>query len=267
MHTRSPHVALSLFAFSIGLSLLVVGCTSTAPTADAPGLPDRFPNHSPDDIRSRITGAADTLRAYTAKARITVQSPTQNRTFNAKVRHRRADSLFMRVSLFGFEGGRLLLTPDSVFFYDTRKTVLRVGPVEDVQNLFPAPVSSANFFENMIGLVAPDPKTDWSVRADSTLYYLSGPNDQRRYTVDPTRWRVVRYEQHTRDGTVTQKRRFSNFRKVEGLLLPAQLLFHRPDANLRAVVRYQSMTLNPADLSFSFDVPPEVPRRSFSQGR
>jgi hypothetical protein len=171
----------------------------------------------------------------------------------------------MRVSLFGIEGGRLLLTPDSVFFYDTRKTILRVGPVEDVQNLFPAPVSSANFFENMVGLAAPDPQTAWSVQSDSTLYYLSGPSDRRRYTVDPTRWRVVRYEQHAPDGTVVQKRRFSNFRTVEDLLLPARLMFHRPTANLRAVVHYQSMSFNPSDLSFSFDVPSEVPRRPFPQ--
>ena len=266
--TASPsRSALRLFVLAVGTAVLMVSCSGSGRTTKAPGLPNGFPNHSTDDIRSRIKGEGDTLRAYTAKARVTVQSPKQNRTFNAVVRHRRADSLFMRVSMFGIEGGRLLLTPDSVFFYDSRKAVLRVGPAEAVQNLFPAPVSSADFFENMLGLLAPTPHTDWSLKADSTLYYVSGPGDRRRYTVDPTRWRVVRYEKRARNGTVLQKRLFSNFRTIEGVLLPTRLIFHRPAADLRAVVHYQSMTLNPPDQSFALNVPPQIPRRPFVRGR
>ncbi|MFB6098353.1 MAG: DUF4292 domain-containing protein [Salinibacter sp.] len=228
-------------------------------------MPNRFPNHSTRQIRSHILRGTDTLRAYSARARITVQSPSQNRTFNAIVRHRRADSLFMRISLFGIEGGRLLVTQDSVFFYDTRKAVLRVGPVEAVQNIFPAPVSSPDFFRHMLGLLAPAPQRDWSLRADSSLYYLSSAADRRHYTVDPLRWRVLRYEERTRRGTVVQKQNFSSFRSVEGLVLPSRVVFQRPTANLRAVVSYRRMNLNPTDLSFALDVPPQVPRRSFTR--
>ena len=226
-------------------------------------MPEGFPNHSPGQIEQLILGASDTIQSYTAKARVTVQSPEQNRTFNATVRHRRADSLFMRISLFGVEGGRLLLTRDSVFFYDTRNAVLRVGPVEAVQNIFPAPVSSDDFFQNMLGLLAPDPSTSWSLEADSSLYYLSDPNDRVHQTVDPTRWRVVRYEERTASGTVVEKRIFSGFRSVEGILLPNQAIFQRPEADVRATVRYQEMTLNPKRLSFALNVPSQVPRRSF----
>lgn len=262
----SPHSRPSLsilFLWTLGTALLITSCSGASRTADAPDLPDRFPDHSPDQIRTQIRGASDTIHSYTAKARVAVQSPSENRSFNALVRHRRADSLFMRVSLFGVEGGRLLLTRDSVFFYDTRKSVLRVGPVEEVQQLFPAPVSSDDFFQNMLGLLAPARATDWSLQADSSLYYVSGPTDREHYTVDPTRWRVVRYERRSESGTVIQKRMFSNFRPVEGVLLPAQLMFQQPTANLRARVQYQEMILNPSDLSFSLDVPSQVPRRPF----
>lgn len=169
----------------------------------------------------------------------------------------------MRFSLFGVEGGRLLLTRDSVFFYNTRKAVLRVGPVETVQKIFPVPVSSDDFFQNMLGLIAPDPSSSWSLQADSSLYYVSGSSNHTQYTVDPTRWRVVRYEERSQTGTVLQKRLFSKFRPVEGLLLPAQLIFQRPTSGLRAVVNYQKMNLNPSNLSFGLNVPPQVPRRSF----
>jgi hypothetical protein len=251
------------FLLTLGSALLILSCGSSAPTADSPRLPDRFPDHSADQIRRQIIGPTDTLDTYAAKARVTVQSPEQTRSFNAVVRHRRADSLFMRFSLFGVEGGRLLLTRDSVFFYDTRKAVLRVGPVQAVQQIFPAPVASDQFFENMLGLIAPNTGIDWSVQADSSLYYFSGPGERERYTVDPIRWRVVRYERRSPSGTVLQKRLFSGFRPVEGLTLPGRLIFHRPAADLRAVVTYQEMDLNPSDPSFALNVPPQVPRKPF----
>ncbi|PSQ91271.1 MAG: DUF4292 domain-containing protein [Bacteroidetes bacterium QH_2_63_10] len=256
----SPSLLLTL---TLGSALFLAGCGGSAPTAGTAKLPDRFPNHSADQIRRQILGATDTLRAYAAKARITVQSPDQTRSFNAVVRHRRADSLLMRFSLFGVEGGRLLLTRDSVFFYNSRKAVLRVGPVQAVQQIFPAPVDSDQFFDAMLGLLAPEPRPSGSVQADSSLYYVSGPADREHYTVDPTHWRVVRYEQRSPSGTVLEKRLFSEFRPVEGLVLPAQLIFQRPAAGLRAVVAYRSMDLNPSDPSFALSVPAEVPRKPF----
>jgi outer membrane lipoprotein-sorting protein len=249
--------------WTLGTALLLASCSGPSRTTGAPALPDRFPNHSTDQIRTQILGASDTIQSYSAKARVAVQSPDQDRSFNAVVHHRRGGSLFMRVSLFGVEGGRLLVTRDSVFFYDTRNSVLRVGPVEDVQQLFPAPVSSDDFFQNMLGLLAPTRTADGSPQADSSLYYVSDATDQEQYTVDPTRWRVVRYEERSESGTIVQKRVFSDFRPVEGVLLPAQVMFQQPAADLQARVEYQEMTLNPSDLSFSLDVPSQVPRRPF----
>lgn len=261
--TDSRPSTLQAFLLAFGSVFFLVGCSSSAPTADNPEIPDGFPNHSSDEIRHQILGSTDTVHAYRAKARVTVQSPDQNRTFNAVVRHRRADSLFMRVSLFGMEGGRLLLTPDSVFFYDTRKGILRAGPVDAVREFFPAPVSSDQFFANMLGVLAPAPRPTWTVEADSSLYYFSDSSGRERYTVDPTHWRVVRYEEESPTGTVLHKRVFSDFQPVDGVLLPAQLIFHRPASNLRAIVKYQDVDLNPSNLSLTLDVPSQVPRKPF----
>ena len=260
--STSAPFALRACLLALTSALLLAGCGSSSPST-APSLPDAFPNHSVGQVQQQITGGTDTIRAYTAKARVNVRTPNQTQSFNAVVHHRRADSLFMRLSLFGIEGGRLLLTRDSVFFYDTRNTVLRVGPVKAVQNLFPAPVSSDQFFDNMIGALAPPARPDWSMTADSTLYYLSDTTDRERYTVDPTRWRVVRYEERSDPGTVRQKRLFSDFRRVQDVSLPARILFQQPADGLRAVITYKEMTLNPSGLSFSLDVPAQVPRRPF----
>lgn len=274
MHTKSndptltppfPRHLSTFVLLTVGTALFLASCSGSGKATESSPLPSRFPNHSVDQLQNQIAGRSDTIHSYTAKARVTVQTPSENRSFNAVVRHRRADSLFMRVSLFGIEGGRILLTPDSVFFYDKRNTELRVGPLEEVQQLFPAPVSSDDFFENMLGLLAPSRTRDWSLQADSSLYYVSRSNDRERYAVDPTRWRVVRYEKRTANGSVVQKRVFSDFRSVDGLLLPAQLIFQQPAADLRAVVTYKEMTLNPtrSDLSFPLNVPSQVPRKPF----
>lgn len=261
--TSLRHSFPGLFLAAVGASLLLTGCSGSAPTTDSSPLPDRFPNHRVGQIQRQIQQSTDTLRAFSAKARVTVRSPDQSRSFNAVVRQRRADSLFMRFSLFGVEGGRLLLTPDSVFFYDSRKGVLRVGPSTAVQKIFPAPVDSDQLFENMLGLLAPASASDWSLQADRSLYYLTSASGRERYAVDPTRWRVVRYVKETPDGTVLQKRQFSGFNTVEGIVLPHRLVFQHPADGLSATVTYRTLDLNPARLSLELDVPPQVPRKPF----
>ncbi len=268
LRTPSPRSSVSTTALRLGLVLIVLGmsaglagCGSSSPATGPSTLPSGFPNHTPSEIQSLITEPSDTLDRFAARARVTVRSPDEDRSFNAQIRQRRADSLLMRVSLFGFEGGRMLLTPDSVFVYDSRKPSLRIGPIADAQELFPVPVTTDDVFENLLGLIAPDGTTDWTVTADSSLYYLSNASDTRVWTVDPRRWRVVRYERRAPDGSVLEVRRFANFTTVNGIALPRSVTFRRPVDDLSAELSYKEFQLNPTGLSFALDVPRSVPRK------
>ncbi len=250
------------FALALGLlGLSLAGCSSSSTTTDPGTLPDAFPTHSADQIRELIQTPSDTIQTFSADARMRIRSPEENRSFNANVRHRRADSLFMRFSLFGVEGARILLTPDSAFVYDSRKNSLRAGPLSEAEALFPAPLRSNEVFENMLGIVAPDPDVEWRVEADGSLYYLEDPSGRRRWTVDPTRWRVVRYERENAEGTIIETRRFSDFQSVGGVLVPHQVMFHRPQDDLLARINYETIHLNPSDLSFDLGVPRDQPRK------
>jgi outer membrane lipoprotein-sorting protein len=249
------------------VALGLLGCSSSSKTT-APGvLPSAFPNHSAEEIRARIQAPTDSLQRFTADARVTVRSPDDNRSFNADIRQQRADSLFMRFSLFGFEGGRMLLTPDSVYFYDSRKKTLRVGPVAEVQEIFPAPLASGEVFANMLGLVAPPNGPGWTVTADSARYYLSNASGTKRWTVDPRRWRVVRFERRTTDGQLLEVRSFSNFKTVAGISLPHSVRFRRPSEKLAARLDYKAITLNPSGLSYELGVPDGVPRKPLRSSR
>lgn len=257
----APHrSAFALFLFALGLTVGVVGCSSTAPTAEAPALPDAFPNHSLEAIQTQIRQSTDTLRRFTATARVRIRTPEQSRSFNAQIRQRRADSLYMRFSLFGVEGGRLLLTPDSVFIYDARSHRLQFGPVAVAQQIFPIPVGTGRVFENMLGLLAPAGTTDWSVQADSMRYYLADPTDQERFTIDPRRWRALRYVKESASGRVLEERVFSNFKSVQGIQVPHRVQFRRPPDKLMALITYQDIHLNSSDSSFELNVPDQIPR-------
>lgn len=249
----------------LAVSHALLSCSGPSATT-APGtMPEAFPTHSADQIRTLIRKPTDTLRALQGEARVSVRTPTRDRSFNATIRQRRADSLFMRFSLFGMEGGRMLMTPDSVFFYDSRNRSLRLGPIADAEALMPVPVAAGDVFDNMLGLSAPTDGTSWTVEADSSLYYLSDPSGRRTWTVDPSRWRVVRYQEETADGSVAESRQFSNFRKVNGVVLPHQVVFRRPAEDLMARIDYETIQLNPSNLSFGLGVPANVPRRPFNE--
>lgn len=233
--------------------MLVTGCSGPS-VATRPGMPAGFPNHTASQIHGNIAAPSDTLHAFRADARVSVQSPVRDGSFNANVRQNRSDSLWMRFSLFGIEGGRMLVTPDSFYFYDTRKNRLTVGTTAGAEDYLPAPVASGQIFENMLGLVAPDPAVNWTVESDSTLYYLTSPDGRQEITIDPATWRVLRMVTRTADGSIAEERRFSNFESVNGILIARRVLFRRPPDDVLAVLTYSSITLNPTDLSFDLNV-------------
>lgn len=250
-----------LLAGAAGLSVLLAlaGCSGPQ-AATAPGLPAAFPNHSVADIRANIAAAHDTLDRYEATARLTVQSPERSGSFNAHVRQRRADSLLMSFNLFGIEGARMLMTPDSFFVYDKRKGQVMVGSVQQAEQVLPVPVSGDRVFENMLGLLQPESATTWSVEADSTLYFLTDPSGRTRVTVDPRRWRVIRYARESADGTLVEERLFHRFESVDGVQIPKRILFRRPADGMMAELRYKDVDLTPGDLSFDLGVGSDVPR-------
>jgi hypothetical protein len=248
-----------LLVLSLAATLAVVGCSGPKETV-APQLPEGFPNHSLAEIQQRIRLAADTLASFRADARATVRSPEQSGTFKTEVRHVRGDSLYMNFRLFGIEGARLLVTRDSFFFHDRRENQLMVGSRRQAERLFPAPLSEGAIFNNLLGFLAPPSQSGWTVRHDSSLYYVSDPTGRHTYTIDPTRWRVVRYAVEDADGSTLEERLFSDFKTVNGVALPRRVIFRRPANSTLVMLQYRSLRLNPDDLSFALNLNGDVPR-------
>ncbi len=238
----------------------LAGCSGSKSTVEAPGLPEAFPNHSAQQIHRLITAQTDTLNGFRANARMTVRSPRQSGSFNAEIRQTRADSLWMRMSRFGFEGARLLITRDSFFVHNRLENQMMVGTVDEAQQFLAAPVTSQDAFINMLGLLSPDTDTEWSVNADSLRYYLKSPSGRQTYAIDPIRWRVTRYARTNGDGDVVEERLFGEFETVDGVVLPTRVVFRNRPEDAMVMLAYESLALNPDGLSFDFRVSPEVPR-------
>lgn len=253
--------ARSLSLFAAILVVILAGCSGTK-TATVPGLPELFPNHSATQIRDRITVPTDTLHSFRATARVTVRAPQRSGTFNAEIRQTRNDSLWMRMSRFGFEGARLLVTPDSFFVHNRMENQLALGAVEAASQYLPGPVTVDQAFDNMLGLIAPEPNVGWEIENDSLRYYLTDPGGRRTYVVDARNWRVTRYARTDADDAVVEERLFGEFTTVNGVVVPTRVVFRRPPDNAMAVLSYDEITLNPKNLKLDFRVPSNVPRVS-----
>ena len=244
-----------LFAALAFFALLAVGCSSGSKLAERPtGLPERFPDHSLSEIRALILQPTDTLRAFEAAAQLSLESPQRSGNFGATVRARRGDSLYLGVSSFGIEGARALVTPDSFFVYNRLGNDVTFGALADAGGQLPAPLVTGDVFENLLGILAPESGTDWTVAADSNRYVLEAPSGRRTYTIDPALWRVVRYTERAPDGALVEERVFSDFDRIGGFFLPRRVLLRRPADDAFASLYYRELTLNPPGLSFDLQV-------------
>jgi hypothetical protein len=238
------------------LILLIAGCARTrpVPVLDT-SLPAGFPNHRVEQIQQNILFATDTLVSYRAKASFSVTSPERSGRFSADLRNRRGDSLYISISPgLGIEAVRVLVTPDSVYYYDRIKSELMVGALSRVGDLLAIPVSSEDLFRNLLGIVAPETEEVWNVEADSAYYYLRNNTNTRVYVIDPSLWRVVRYTERAPNGEILEERIFSEYDVFNGVYIPRRIVFRRPQENSVASIFYRDLDLNPEELSFELRV-------------
>lgn len=237
-------------------TLWLAGCSGSRELADRPDLPDAFPNHSLVQIHQNVqTPAADTLVTLKAKTSLTIRTPEQSASLSADLNQRRSDSLYMSLSPgLGIEAARVLITPDSFYVYDRIRKKLTYGSLTYAADFLPASLTGEDVFLTLLGFNAPDEGVDWEVTADSALYLLRDPSGRYHYTIDPTVWRVVRYEERRHGGDIVETRTFSDFDLIGGLFLPRRINLERPLDDTRIMIYYRDLTLNATDLTFDLRV-------------
>lgn len=245
---------------------LMAGCAgSRSVVSDQPPteLPSGFPNHSAQTIHRALINASDSLDAFEASGTVELRTPEDRNAYNAHIRQRTNDSLLVSLSPgWGIIAARGLATHDSVFVYDRFHHRLYYGALRSVERVLPELASVSALFDNLTGTVVPDEGQRWRVRADSTHYILNSRKGRQQYrvVVDPRLWRVIRYEVRTPQGTVLERRQFSDFRRVDSVYMPHEITVNRPLQETRLTVQYKSVRPNPGQLAFSFPVSPGATR-------
>lgn len=247
----------------LALSLVAMGCAGARGVTEArPELPGSFPNHTLAQIQAQLRPpSADTLRSFRAKASLAVRARGRSVNASADLRHARGDSLYMTVSPgMGIEAARVLVTPDSFYVYDRINQELTYGSLAYATQFLPVPLAPEDAFLILLGLNPPDATTGWTLEADSSHYLLRSVEGDRLAVVDPSIWRIVRYEQRTPEGDLIEQRQYSAFAEMDGLFLPRRIIVRRPQDAANAIIYYRDFTLNPEPLSFPFRVKDGVKR-------
>lgn len=248
-----------LAALLVG-ALAVAGCSGPRELERPTTLPETFPNHTTEQIQRLLqVPAADTLTGLFARASLALNAPAQSGTFSSQLTHRRGDSLFMTLSPgFGIEAARALITPDSFFIFDRINKRLIYGGSDLVTAFFP--LDTDDLFRNLTGLVVPSGDGPWLRSADGQYYYLTRPDSTVRYTIDPSIWRVVKYQQRSLDGTLIEDRSFLEFDTIEGVVLPRRVVLRRPQDQTTASLYYRDVDLNPASMTFRLGAGDDIRR-------
>lgn len=242
---------------ALGLILIVLaaGCGASRPTFTPPDIPAGFPNHDLPFIIGAVAASAEPFGSLESKSRMRYETPDESRSVNLDITYRRADSLLVEAKvILGIEAVRSLITPDSFYVYNRLSKQFFRGAVSQAYRLVPTPGSIEELFENVTGTTRIAAGAKWQVSHDSSYYYVSSVDETMSYTVDPRLWRVIEQEATTTSGDVIERRTYSDFDSFGEFVVPRRIEVVRPPAGEQYQLYHRSVTVNPAKLSFRFDV-------------
>ncbi len=238
------------------LGLVLSACAGPRRLADMPAeRPALFPHHSLLQIRRSVEAPSAQIASYHSRANIRIEMPDYEGSFSADVRHRKADSISVSVSVGpGVRVARALVTADSFFVYDRLKRRLMLNSTEAVLSAYAVGATPADVFVNMLGLLAPPDDPWFQVVADTSNYYLVNHDSGETYTVDPRIWRVTRYVVRDAEGQVIEDRTYSDFDLFGDQYLPRRIVLNLPHEKVHFSLYHRSLDVNPETLDLSFEI-------------
>lgn len=241
-----------LFLIGFGFA----GCTAPRPISVLPSPNLSMEAHSViDSVRAHVPPNSMQISAV-----LSLKTPLYSGTLNAEVSHRRADSLMMifRVPGLGFEGGKLLVTPDSFFFYNRLTQTLHIG--ESNHPALPALFTVENAIGNLLGFVRPVHRSNMKMIPTKDGLVLTDSVARKIYTISPEIWRVT----HVAHQDHSEALYMDEFFPVDGTHFPRKVIYRNSDMNTNAILIYKSITVNESITSMSLDLPSGTERMPLS---
>lgn len=241
-------------AIRLGLLLVAVGslasCRATRPPT-AP-LPAGFPHHAAPEVLALLPSPDSLWSTFRIEAALAFATPEGSGSFSAHILVRRPDSVLVRIRApLGIEVARALITPDSVLLYDRVERTLYAGPSD--ADLLPAGLHASDLSAAFFGFDRPQ-GGDWTIRPDSLLYRLERGDDSETLLVDPRWWRITARDTRDATGTVTERRRFTEFTRYGNLVVPRRIVTLRPVEGTRASFFVRKVEPYPTDTDMDLGV-------------
>lgn len=245
------------------LALAATGCSHGPLVTDAPTpvAAVGYPSHSQQQIIAAVAAAVAPVRSVAADGQVDIASSRidQEASFSLRARlvGRASDSLTVVIrGPFGIEGGRGVVTGDSVLAADRINRVLYVGPASAAERYVPGGSSPEAAARVVLGLLVPEADVAWEVRPENNRYTLRGRlpgGTTREYTVDPGLWRVVAVREFDASGALRGQQDVSDFDLVGGVAMPRRV--HVSGAGVEVTFEHRRLVVNPDDLRLAFNRP------------
>ena len=151
------------------LVLALVACRSSKPVADEAAHHKELHPRPAAELLDKLAGPAEHPRYFSAKADVSLQTPSDKRSFKAHVRVvRDSAAWFSIVPALGIEVARALITPDSLKILDKIHDRYWAGDTAQARARFGVQPSLAMLQDALLGL---------PIGLDSTEKYRSGRED------------------------------------------------------------------------------------------
>jgi outer membrane lipoprotein-sorting protein len=205
------------------------------------------------------------VHSMVGEGSVTFDSPEIAGTASFDMAMKRPDSLLVRFEgPFGIDVGTLFLSRNKYLVYNSLENVVYTGtPTSStLRAVIPFDLTYdeiLNAFSGMVSLPK-DPAEVSAYTIDEDRFFLSlqcGTN-LCDYWIDPEYRLVTRYQVTDTQGHVLLEAQTLGVIEQDSLNVPRRIRVTFPEQGRRISISYSSLTLNGAEPSFSFSVPPNA---------
>lgn len=177
---------------------------------------------SPAELFTELRKNNVEYKWYSAKGRLAINVDGTTQTVDLKLRMRQDSTIWLAVSMIGIEGGRALLTPDSITILNRLNATYLVQPYSYFQKKYNIPLSFQSLQEMLIGNAPDRNDIGWRSDRDSTHYLLTKTLDaeQLDYHLSGTTFFLTHLELVNLRMQQYFKLENSDFQPVNGKNLP-----------------------------------------------
>ncbi len=249
--TRFQRNALLLLAL-----VAAAGCAPTASTRVAIG------STTPERVRQNVQENQQRVQTLKGAGNIAVETPEIAQSGSFELELRKPDSVLMKFEgPFGIDVGAALLTPKEFYFYSSLQNRLITGSMNNtsLRRIFRIDTNLEELINLLTGgsFFAEDQGAPEAFTVEEEQFVLTYARNggSRRYWIDPSSLLIAKIQHLDRDGKPVLEQRFSNFRSIEGILLPHHVRLLQFKERRGVSISFSTMIVNAGDLHLLLDVP------------